>query len=123
MTHFDQEGLVAREVGADSSQPSLPSRSLVSLFTGAGGLDVGLEAAGFVSCLCIENDPDAKMTLKRNNLSWRLSIPDDIHEITLQQVLRQAGLRRREVDLLAGGPPCQPFSKSAYWANGGVHTA
>src|SRR5262249_10282186 len=30
----------------------------------------------------------------------------------------QAGLKRRNISLLAGGSPCQPFSKSAYWANG-----
>lgn len=95
-----------------------PTKTVISLFTGAGGLDVGLETAGFEHLLCVENDADALATLKHNRPHWRLAEPGDIHRIAPQELLRQAGLRRRQLTLLAGGPPCQPFSKSAYWANG-----
>lgn len=47
-------------------------------------------------------------------------MPGDIHAIETDTLLSQAGLRRGEVTLLAGGPPCQPFSKSAYWARSGA---
>lgn len=93
-------------------------RAVMSLFTGAGGLDLGLEAAGLSIRLCVEVDEDARETLRSNRPSWKLAEPGDIHEIAPEDLLEQSGLARGEVTLLAGGPPCQPFSKSAYWSNG-----
>jgi DNA (cytosine-5)-methyltransferase 1 len=93
-------------------------RTVLSLFSGAGGLDVGLEAAGFAHLLCVESDEFARATLRRNRPRWRLSEPGDIHALSAAGALKQAGLRPRELTLLAGGPPCQPFSKSAFWAKG-----
>lgn len=92
--------------------------SVLSLFTGAGGLDLGLEAAGFDARLCVEIDVDSHETLRRNRPSWRLSDPGDIHQLEPRQILRQAVLKPRQLTLLAGGPPCQPFSKSMYWSTG-----
>mgnify|MGYP000330216776 CR=1 FL=1 len=97
---------------------SSSGRTVLSLFTGAGGLDLGLEAAGFEPVLCVEVDEDAKATLKKNRPGWRLAEPGDIHALEPDEILRQAGIKPRELRLLAGGPPCQPFSKSAYWSNG-----
>lgn len=100
----------------------------VSLFSGAGGLDLGLEAAGFSSVLCVECDEDARATIAKNRpwdetkrTGWRLSEPGDIHalaELDDNLILHQVGVAPRELQLLAGGPPCQPFSKSGYWAHG-----
>src|SRR4030095_8548234 len=92
--------------------------SILSLFTGAGGLDVGLETAGFENRLCVEVDPHARATLTRNRPSWQLATPGDIHLHSAAELIGQAGLRARQLDLLAGGPPCQPFSKSGYWSAG-----
>jgi DNA (cytosine-5)-methyltransferase 1 len=92
--------------------------SVLSLFTGAGGLDLGLEAAGFEPVLCVENDRDSRETLKRNRPGWRLSDPSDIHQLKPWQLLRQAALKPRQLTLVVGGPPCQPFSKSMYWSTG-----
>jgi DNA (cytosine-5)-methyltransferase 1 len=47
-----------------------------------------------------------------------LSDPGDIHQLEPRQLLRQTGLKPRQLTLLAGGPPCQPFSKSMYWSTG-----
>ncbi|MHB8512194.1 MAG: DNA cytosine methyltransferase [Actinomycetota bacterium] len=91
---------------------------LLSLFTGAGGLDVGLEVAGFTPILCVESDSDCRETLKRNRSHWKLAEPGDVHQLTSSALLRQAGLKPRQLLLLSAGPPCQPFSKSAYWSNG-----
>lgn len=92
--------------------------TVLSLFTGAGGLDLGLEAAGFRPVLCVEIDSESRETLRRNRPRWRLSDPGDIHLLEPAELLRQAGLKPRQLGLLAGGPPCQPFSKSMYWRTG-----
>ncbi|MFI4971357.1 MAG: DNA cytosine methyltransferase [Hyphomicrobiales bacterium] len=93
-------------------------RSVLSLFSGAGGLDVGLETAGFEPVLCVEIDEDSRETLRLNRPGWRLADPGDIHALEPTQLLRQAAIKPRALTLLAGGTPCQPFSKSSYWFNG-----
>lgn len=103
-------------VGKSRSTPS--GLTSISLFTGAGGLDLGLEAAGFTTLLCVEEDESARKTVSLNRPSWQLSDPGDIHELTPRKILAQAGARKGEVTVLAGGPPCQPFSKSGYWRSG-----
>ena len=90
----------------------------VSLFTGAGGLDLGLEAAGFSLRLCVENDSDCRETLRVNRPKWRLAEPGDIHRLKPRDLRSQAQVAKKEVALLAAGPPCQPFSKSGFWRNG-----
>lgn len=89
----------------------------LSLFTGAGGLDIGLERAGFEIVGCVEADRDCQATLRANR-SWRLLEPGDIHAHRPSDILAPFGLRSRDATLLAGGPPCQPFSKSGQWRNG-----
>jgi DNA (cytosine-5)-methyltransferase 1 len=93
--------------------------SFISLYSGAGGLDIGLEAAGFSTRLCVEIDESCKKTLRANRPEWQLSQPGDILQLSPKQILEQSGLKPGEVTLIAGGPPCQPFSHSGSWANGG----
>ncbi|MFC1806439.1 DNA cytosine methyltransferase [Planctomycetota bacterium] len=89
---------------------------LISLYTGAGGLDYGFEAAGFRTCVAVEFDHDCCRTIRANR-DWPV-IDANIHDTPSQGILDAAGLPVGEVDCLIGGPPCQPFSKSAYWVNG-----
>src|SRR5215208_296519 len=91
-------------------------RKLISLYTGAGGLDLGFEAAGFETRVAVEIDPEAVATL-RHNRNWPV-LDRDIHAISSRELLAEAGLGVGEADALIGGPPCQPFSKSGYWASG-----
>lgn len=91
-------------------------RKVISLFTGAGGLDYGFEAAGFSTRVAVEFDPTCCQTLRMNR-SWSV-IEGDIHEVSSKEILASGKLRVGEADVLIGGPPCQPFSKSGYWANG-----
>jgi DNA (cytosine-5)-methyltransferase 1 len=92
--------------------------TVISLFTGAGGLDLGFEAAGFATRVALEMDRDAVATL-RYNRDWPV-IDQDIHSPagSSDRVLRAGRLRVGDADVLIGGPPCQPFSKSGYWATG-----
>ncbi|MDP3745612.1 MAG: DNA (cytosine-5-)-methyltransferase [Phenylobacterium sp.] len=94
---------------------SRPPRA-ISLFTGVGGLDFGFEAAGFETAVAIEWDRIACETLRLNR-SWPV-LEGDIHQITSEEILRAGGLKAGEADILIGGPPCQPFSKSGYWVAG-----
>ena len=89
---------------------------LISLFAGAGGLDYGFEAAGFETAVAVEMDHDCCQTL-RTNRPWPV-IERDIFEVPTSEVLKAGSLQAGDVDLLIGGPPCQPFSKSGYWARG-----
>ena len=89
----------------------------ISLYTGVGGLDFGFEAAGFRTVVGVELDPVACRTIRRNRPEWSL-IERDIHDVGSAEILSVAGLQAGEADVLIGGPPCQPFSKSSYWVNG-----
>jgi DNA (cytosine-5)-methyltransferase 1 len=91
---------------------------VLSLFTGAGGLDLGLERAGFQIVGCVETDQNCHNTLRANRPAWRLLEPGDIHMSTPGQILSAFRLSSGDVTLLAGGPPCQPFSKSGQWRHG-----
>lgn len=133
--------------------------SLISLFAGAGGLDIGLEMAGFETSVINELESHGCATLRENsrlhsltaqdfnswfarqtehrtlstashaywsNLKLRLSeaigsrpylknasiAEGDIRAITSDTLLEMAKLRRGGVTLIAGGPPCQPFSRA-----------
>ena len=88
----------------------------ISLFTGAGGLDFGFEAAGFRTAVSLEIDGRCCATL-RHNRSWPI-IGQDIASVPTAELLRAAALKPGEADVLIGGPPCQPFSKSGFWASG-----
>ncbi len=91
-------------------------RKVISLYTGAGGLDLGFEAAGFETAVAVEIDKWACKTI-RHNRDWPV-FEEDIHDVTSAQIKKTGGFSRKLPDLLIGGPPCQPFSKSAYWSQG-----
>ncbi len=89
---------------------------IVSLFTGAGGLDYGFECAGFETAVAIDFDGDSCTTVRRNR-EWPV-IEGAIENVPTSEIREAGSLAAGSVDLLLGGPPCQPFSKSGYWSNG-----
>jgi DNA (cytosine-5)-methyltransferase 1 len=89
----------------------------ISLFSGAGGLDLGAEAAGFKVMAAVEYNHDAADTMEKNFFHLHTPvIRRSILEVTSREITKSAGLKPRErPDLLVGGPPCTPFSKSGFW--------
>lgn len=89
----------------------------ISLFAGAGGLDLGAERAGYEVRAAVEWDADAAATMEKNfDHLHSPVIQKDILNTPTQEILHAAGLRASErPDLLVGGPPCTPFSKSGFW--------
>lgn len=89
-----------------------------SLFAGAGGLDLGVEQAGYEVIYAIENDPQAVETLNLNRGRFFPSLPEteplDITEVEPKKLMKRLDLRKGDVDLLVGGPPCVAFSKSGF---------
>lgn len=82
--------------------------NVISLFSGAMGLDIGIERAGFKICVCIEKDKEAADTIRANT-----EIPvieGDICEISTEEILSEARLAKEDVTMVIGGPPCQAFS-------------
>jgi DNA (cytosine-5)-methyltransferase 1 len=75
--------------------------SAADICSGAGGLTSGLHEAGFETVFAIDNDPDACKT-------YRSAFPRV--ELKEQSIFRFDFTRLRGIDLIAGGPPCQPFS-------------
>jgi DNA (cytosine-5)-methyltransferase 1 len=86
----------------------------ISLFSGAGGLDLGVESAGYDIRACIEYERDACSTLEANFPGAEV-IHGDITDLPTEAILDAARLKPGEAELVVGGPPCTPFSKSGYW--------
>lgn len=82
-------------------------RALVSLFCGGGGLDVGLNLAGFATKVCSDLSP-AFVDSVTFNLPHAVGIAEDAIKLTGQRIFELAGTH--EIDLMAAGPPCQSFS-------------
>lgn len=86
----------------------------ISLFSGAGGMDVGIQQAGFKILSCVELDKNCCETLRANILREKRETrvyEGNIKDFSPEQILKDLNYQPGEVDLLFGGPPCQAFSQ------------
>jgi len=81
----------------------------VELFTGAGGLGIGVSRAGFEAAVVVERDRYCCDTIRENKergleplVGWPL-VQGDVRDVNYHEICD-------EIDLVSGGPPCQPFS-------------
>jgi DNA (cytosine-5)-methyltransferase 1 len=117
-----------RDPAVAAGQNGGVSGAVISLFSGAGGLDLGIEQAGFRTVAAVEWDEDAADSMEKNapdhfpelrevlraNLYPLAAGGDD--GVTTKDILKAGGLSaRNRPELLVGGPPCVAFSKSGFW--------
>ena len=91
-------------IGTEVTKPTV-----VSLFTGAMGLDLGFEQAGFEVRVAVDKDKFAEATIQANRPDIPI-IRDSISNVSGSFILEQAGLSADEVTVLTGASPCEPFS-------------
>ncbi|WP_404464285.1 DNA cytosine methyltransferase [Vreelandella aquamarina] len=92
-----------------SRKPLTKKPYVLSFFSGAMGLDQGLELAGFQTLLASEIDNSARKTIQANKPD--ISLLGDIRNYSKEEIMSSAGLSSDcDVDVIAGGPPCQAFS-------------
>ncbi|WP_165072100.1 DNA cytosine methyltransferase [Desulfovibrio sp. ZJ200] len=86
--------------------------TMIDLFSGAGGLSEGLSCAGFHALFASEIIPVYAETYRKNHPSAKM-VTADIRTLDAKSIREELRLERGELDLLAGGPPCQGFSINA----------
>ncbi|MEL6441828.1 MAG: DNA cytosine methyltransferase [Cyanobacteria bacterium J06621_8] len=95
-------------------------KSIISLFSGCGGLDIGFHQKDFYSAICIESNPVMCESLQANNVSENI-ICNEIQNISNEQLEKISQIRKHEVDLILGGPPCPAYSKSRFYRKEMTH--
>lgn len=127
LTLLDAEGMRAT-TAATRQNDQVEAGAAISLFSGAGGLDLGVEAAGFRTAVAVEWDEDAADTMIKNRDEHFPGLNETMRAdlyplatghgagVTTADIMKAGGFSTRErPDLLVGGPPCVAFSKSGFW--------
>lgn len=96
------------EIERAITQVKRPYR-LVEGFCGPGGMSLGLKLAGFEIGRAFDIDPQSIATHNRN--LGNHGFVGDAKQISGHDLMRELGIKRGQLDLFAGGPPCQGFSK------------
>ncbi len=86
--------------------------SMIDLFAGAGGLSEGLEEANFHGIFASEIVPQYAETYRRNHPGTTV-MTQDIRKLDAEDIRKQLGMKKGQLALIAGGPPCQGFSINA----------
>lgn len=109
----------------DRHPKSMPLKKInvIDLFAGAGGLSIGAHQAGASVVASLEYDAVACETLRANAAYHGRVIEGDVCDFNGDALRKLAGLKKRDPLIVVGGPPCQPFSKAAYWTEEGDDAA
>ena len=86
---------------------------IISLFSGAGGLDIGFEKAGFRTVYATDVWQTACDTLQNNNMADEVFC-GDVRDIDFKSLKEKYG----DIDCLIGGPPCPPYSQTRHYLIG-----
>lgn len=93
----------------------------ISLFSGAGGLDIASFMAGIPVAFSIDIEKDCIETLKLNeDFNNTTVICGDLSEYKSEQIKELSNIKENEGFIVIGGAPCQPFSKNGYWVTNKV---
>ncbi|MCG3775260.1 MAG: Modification methylase HpaII [Nitrospira sp.] len=95
------------------SRGKKPARVALSLFSGAGGMDIGVRQAGFQVLAEVEFDKHCCNTLRaaaERERTGTVVVEEDIRQLAPELLRKKLGIKPGELDLLFGGPPCQSFS-------------
>jgi DNA (cytosine-5)-methyltransferase 1 len=104
---YKNKNIVKDKENKLSNKTSKPK--LLSFFSGAMGLDMGLEKAGFETILACEVDKYCRQTIEANKPE--IALIGDIRDYSAEDIKVAAGLNENdEIELIIGGPPCQAFS-------------
>lgn len=107
--YMERENIISAPPDHPRRTKKVPKITALSFFSGALGLDFGFELAGIQSLLYCENDLKCRMTIEKNRPDAALA--GDICELSSDEVFSLSKLsRKRGVDIMFGGPPCQAFS-------------
>ena len=88
-----------------NKQEKKPKIIALSFFSGAMGLDLGMEQAGIKPVLTSEIDKYARATILKNNPD--IGLIGDIWKYSTDQIREYAGIGNKKIDVIFGGPPCQ----------------
>jgi DNA (cytosine-5)-methyltransferase 1 len=105
--HYPSYMVTTEQIRREESFMAEKRLRVVSLFTGAGGLDLGFEAHNCDTVVAVDNDYESCKTLRHNRPNWRV-FEGDIREF-FPKLLTP---RITDIDIVIGGPPCQGFSSA-----------
>ena len=85
------------------------NKTAIDLFAGAGGFSLGMKMAGFKVLVAVGIDKWATQTYRLNQ-KGTIVVERDIQTITGEELMKIAKVKKGELDMLFGGPPCQGFT-------------